>query len=452
MSLESRVRPIDAAYVLGTDGRHKIDPLVMWVFGGTPPLTPDLVSRHFASRAAAFAALERRFADVPGQLDHGRWVADKVPVEDRITHHCSDDATWGDVLDDVGALAGHAVDPRCRAWVLDVFYGVRGAPEIEGDATVVVLRATHAILSGPTVYAIAANFFGGADEPTPYPGLGPITSRFRRVPAALIGLARAPLALARYARTVRAVVRARTTAGTTGPEPARVSPTILNRDPGIERNLRVLRLDPSLTKKSATVTTVILAAVARAVREYLEERGTGCPPELTAYVTLALTGVPESQGVNRITWGPVSLGTGDLTVRARVTAIARGLGQLRDDPDRLADELTVTNAAPSFLLPMLLRRQQANAEPYSHPRMHTVLSSVRIPGRPAWSLAGAPLEFLAAGAPPTVEATLTHGLVGSGTDLTLSVMSSPHIVPDPDRYVQVLQGALDEVLHLPERE
>lgn len=454
MSLTSHVQPIDAAYVLEADRGHHLDPLNFWVFdagSGTPPTAAE-ITEHFRRRAPIYAELNRRFLAVPGHLDHAYWVADDLPVEQRLVHDDRVGLNWPALLDVLEDLAADSLDARETAWRLDVFHGVRDAPGATGPATVVVFRGNHSLISGPIVHPLWEAFYGHGTEPVHFPGLGPVEPRVNPVLAAARGLARAPRATIRYVRTIRAAVRDAKQAqagGAAGSAPApELTSTRLNRDPGDRRTLLVLRLGRvGSLPRGVTVTALALTTISLALQRYLTETEGRCPQDLTAFVTLAVGAAPESLGINRIGWTNVLLHPDVDAIPERAAAVQASLVEGREAATAASlRRLTDATSIPSFVLPRELAASRRRLEARPAPRMHTVLTSIRVNDATPWALAGRPLLF-GAGCPPlTSEATLIHGLFGLGDDLTLTVITSPDVMPDEQRYATLFEEAFAEVL------
>jgi hypothetical protein len=453
MSLTSQVQPIDAAYILEADRGHHLDPLNLWVFdsGAGEPPTAEEITEHFRRRAPFYAPINRRFVDVPGHLDHAYWVADDRPVEERIVHDERVGLDWPALLDILGGLAATSLDARVTAWQLDIFHGVRDVPGSTTPATVVVFRGNHSLVSGTIIHALWEGFFGDGTEPVHFPSLGPVVPHLNRVLAAARGIARVPRATVRYVRAMRAALRdarkARAAGATGSAQSKNLTSTGFNRDPGDRRTLLVLRLGRvGPLPRGFTVTALALTAISAALEQYLTEVEGHCPPDLTAFVTLAAGGAPEEHGINRIGWTDVALHPDIDSLPQRAAAVQAALVEGRETATaatlrRLAD----ATAIPSFLLPMELAANRRRLQNRTAPRMHTVLTSVRVGDTTPWTMAGRRLLF-GAGCPPlTAEATLIHGLFGLGDDLTLTVITSPDVMQDTQRYATLLQEAFAQV-------
>ncbi|WP_068162119.1 WS/DGAT domain-containing protein [Rhodococcus phenolicus] len=460
MSPTSQVQPIDAAYVLEADRGHHLDPVNFWVFdsGAEVPPTAAEVTEHFRRRAPFYGQMNRRFVGVPANLDHAYWVADELPIEERVVHDERVGLDWASLLDAIDGLAADALDARATAWRIDVFHQVRDVPGATATATVVVFRGNHSLISGPIVHPLWEGFFGNGTEAVHFPGLGPAVPRVNRALAAARGIARAPRAAVRYVRTMRAAVRDAKQAQAAGipgsAPPPNLTPTGLNRDPGDRRTLLVLRLGRiGPLPRNVTVTALALTALSVALQRYLTETDGQCPPDLTAFVTLAVGAAPETLGVNRIGWTDVALHPGIVSLPERTTAVQASLAEGRAAATAATlRRLHDATAIPSFLLPIELAANRRRLQARTSPRMHTVLTSIRVADTTPWAMAGRRLLFGAGSPPLTSEAGLIHGLFGLGDDLTLTVMTSPDVMPDAQRYATLLEGAFAEVASTIRRE
>lgn len=451
--IRSQLRPVDASYVLDADHGHHLDPLQFWVFDSaseTPPTTEE-INNHFRDRMPVFAELNRRYVEVPAHLDHAYWAADDLPIDKRIVHDDRVGLDWPAMLDVLGELAGAPLDARTTAWRIDVFHGVREVPGATATATVLALRGNHSLISGPLVSALWEAFFGAGTEPVHFPGLGPVTPHVNRALAAARGIARIPRSYVRYVRTIRAAVRdtenAKSVEGQdSAPAPALTS-TGINRDPGDRRSVLALRLGSvGPLPKGFTVTALVLTTISVALQRYLAETDGQCPPDLTAFATVAVGAAPESLGINRIGWTSVALRPDVISIPERAAAVQASLttGRAAATADTLR-RLTFAADLPSFLLPAELAANRRRLRARTSPRMHTVLTSIRITGTTDWTMAGRSLLFGAGYPPLTSEASVIHGLFGLGDDLTLSVITSPDVMPDTQRYATLLTEALAEV-------
>jgi len=442
----SQVRPIDATYVLEADRGHHLDTLLFWVFDsgtGTPPTAAE-ITEHFRRRAGFWAPMNRRFVGVPGHLDHAYWVADDRPVEDRVVHDRRTGLDWQALIRVLEQLAATPLDVRATAWRIDVFHDVRNVPGTTTPGTVVVLRGNHSLITGPILNPLSEALFGDRTEPVHFPGLDPVVPRVNRALAAARGITRAPRATVHYLRTMGAALRDARTAAQGSAPPASLTRTVLNSEPGDRRTLLVLRLGRAGSLPTGfTVTALALTAMSVALERYLTDVAGQCPPDLTAFVTIAFADEVQAVGINSIDWADVALRPDIDSIRERAAAVLASLVERREAAS--VRRLTDTNAIPSFLLPVELAAHRRRVDARLGPRMHTMLTSIRIGGDGPWALAGRPMLFGTLCPPLTSEATVTHGLIGLGDDLTLTVLTSPEIIRVPQRYAAHLETAFEEV-------
>ncbi|MGI1846348.1 wax ester/triacylglycerol synthase domain-containing protein [Rhodococcus sp. SJ] len=452
----TQLKPLDAAYYFESELQPHLDRVGCWVFESDPERVPSPaeVTAYLRRRTPFLATLDRRIVRVPAYLDYPFWVTDHAPIEQRLVHR-DHGLDWSEFLTAIGELAATAMDARSHAWRVHVFYGVRRVPGVEAAATIVVLQGSHALLAGPSIAAVASVLFGDPHEPVTVPGLGPAAERVNRFAAAARGLARTPAGLVRYAVALRAAVRAvkeRQAEGSAELAPSRERAlTPLNGRCGDRRTARVVRLDvDALKRKNLTLTSVLLTGISLALQRYLDEDGGGCPPDLAALVTIAMTAAPTDLGVNRLAGAVVDLHPEIESLPARAATVQASLERERriNSNDAAVERIRLVNQLPSVLYPWLSRqgrRRGRAAQAHGIARLHTVVSSINFGGAAPWSLAGAPLAFAAAFPPLTFEAGLTHCFIGAGHQSTLSILTSPDVMPRADRYVLLLEDAFAEI-------
>ncbi|MFJ9743761.1 WS/DGAT domain-containing protein, partial [Streptomyces sp. NPDC101166] len=115
---------------------------------------------------------------------------------------------------------------------------------------------------------------------------------------------------------------------------------------------------------------------------------------------------------------------------------------------RAAHPLQHAPDAVTAVLPApILHRDVANAPIDQLPERvsgHTVVSSVDR-GPADLEFGGGPVRFTAGFPALGAVMHLTHGVTGLGDTVTISVHADPAVIPDPDRYTDLLDSALDEV-------
>lgn len=97
----SQLRFFDAVAYLASRSYVNTDWMAFWVFDardGKPP-SPAEIAAHFRQRAGLSEFLNRRIADVPGQVDYPYWITDPDEVENHFSHDTSIDVEWETCVD-----------------------------------------------------------------------------------------------------------------------------------------------------------------------------------------------------------------------------------------------------------------------------------------------------------------------------------------------------------------
>lgn len=436
----ARLSTVDAINFAGSEPDAGTDWFLVWTFGGSAQVVADDVEAHFRSRAQAIDALFRTVADVPGNLDRPYWVRDGASIDSHLTVSTAA-WTWADVVASVAGLAERPLDARVSAWHLHVHCRVVDAR----DTAVVVLQVSHALLAGPSTAALTQALFGQSAPPLHVPGLDHTRSRPRPIVSAAVGVARFPAAVVRSQILAR---KAAKLAQPTTSTPADRIASVLNVAPGAERCVRVLRPDIAAFRRAPeTITVLATTALSIALERYLTEVGADCPPRLATLLTVAVD--DDSLGVNRVVAASVDLHTDVPDWGERVRAIAADSTRARTE---ITAPATLTALAAQARAPFLFmlngfRAMQRNiaADPVTTAAGSVTLTSVNAGSADGCELAGRALRSVAllASVPPT--GGIVHSIVGCGDALTVSFITSPAVVPDPDRYADILETAFTEL-------
>ena len=139
-----------------------------------------------------------------------------------------------------------------------------------------------------------------------------------------------------------------------------------------------------------------------------------------------------------------------LTKRAEAVQLSLRRERIRGSSSEVFDLFHIATKVPSALGPLIaLRRRKflRAAKARRAAQFHAVLSSVNVGGGASLNLQllGSPLAFCGMFPPLLSYTALTHALIGAGDQLTLSVMTSPAIIPDLDLYLELLTDAVEEV-------
>ncbi len=424
--------------------------MMFWVFDaadGAPPSRGEIADQ-FCARTQLFEQMNRRIADVPGNVDYPYWITDGSEVLDHIEFQ--DDGkelTWPNCTRRIGTLLGIPLDARIKAWRVTVFPSVRDIPTLAGVGTVVVLKVSHALMVGSAMSSVSSAMFGAQAEPVVVEGLGPTATPFNPIAATAHGIARIPVQIQRFV----AENRRQTTAPRRGDDlashihPTR-TPTLFNRHPGDERAMRTFRLDlREWRRPGMTVTAAGLTAIAEAMQQYLESVGEACPEELTCSASVAVSGA-EAMGVNRIAVAVVALNPRIESLADRARAVQASLEaskKFAESPANLNREPVASTIPYAYYRAMsALERRRAAPQPLL---ANSILTSIKCAESVELSLCGRPLAMN--GMVPALgrNIALAHSMVGVGDILTVSVLCSPSVVEEADRYAELLEQAFTNV-------
>ncbi|UGT59467.1 wax ester/triacylglycerol synthase family O-acyltransferase [Nocardia asteroides] len=410
---------------------------------------PGAELREFiVRRSARIPGLSVRLRRTPADLNQPFWTPSQFHSE-QFRQHEIPDPDWHGVSRALGALLGSRVEAAEFPWRLHVFRGVRGVPGTGAtgeSALVAVLQVSHALADGRGAARLARQLFG-AEEPVAaaradvraagalraLTGVGLYPWRVAATVLRGIGAARAGRELA-----------ARTAAGEIPPPGPRYPPGPLNPAALPAGHVaRVLVLPAGeLRAPDRTVTALALTVVSVALARYLAERGHEVR-RLGAQVPVAIPA--GAGGRNNFRGVGVELHPGVPELRARSALIAAELAARRTravHPLLLAQD-RVTAVLPAAVLRRDIERYPAAVVP-SEITGHTVVSSVH--RGPADLRFGGGAVRWTAGFPALGSVMhLTHGVTGLGATVTLSVHADPAVLPDPDRYVELLAAAVAEV-------
>lgn len=392
-------------------------------------------------RARAVGELTVRILDVPASLDRPYWVH-CPPADDQVVVYPGID-TWQGCLDRLAGLMSAQLDPTRAAWRVHLFGPIADPPRGVGPASVVVLQISHALADGRRASDLARQLF--ADDSSVVAvslATSADASVLDRLPdpvlsggVAALGLFRLPIDLTRGIIRGAAAYRS---ARTHPPVPVTgVPPTILNREPGPGRLLRTLVGPREMFPTTHPVTVGALTAISVALVRYL-----GAGP---SKAELTVGNAVEANEHNNFRNVGIDLHTELDDLTARADAIAAEIDRARSaggSPVRAA-ERRATDAAPALLTRWGIRHIDLTQRPATMTGVSVVSSVHR---GPADLVLGSGPVVCTAGFPALSPAQgLTHGVHGIGDTVTLSVTTSPAIMPDVDRYVELLDTAIVEV-------
>ena len=410
------------------------DQFLLYCFAA-PSISLDECARRLLARARHVDDLCLRVHDVPATADRPYWVsAEPTPDQVRVD---TTTRTWSSCLDAVGDLVADPLVPSRAAWRLHLFGPVTDLPAGCGESVtgvVVVLQISHALGDGRRASQIARDLFtapydnrrgGGFGMPGPVRDVGTLALGALRFPGEFVSTVRHGVQVARIGKPA--------TSGRLG-----YLLTRLNRDPGTQRLLRVIVLDRErLTASGSSVTVAVLVAISWALPRYL---GDVCD-RLGVELTVGRSQKSSSRNNFRNAGIDLHLEVGDPDERARLIRGEIEAARAADtDPERVAQR-RVTEATPAILARWGIRAFDLDTRPETVTGV-TVVSSVDR-GAADLDLDGGEILFTTGFPALSPVQGLTHGVHGIGDRIAVSVTTSPEIMPDVDRYVELLTDALD---------
>ncbi|SNS51419.1 hypothetical protein [Rhodococcoides kyotonense] len=448
----------DAAFhYLSADG-GSTDMYGIYVFDahrGDPP-TFDGIRAHVVARRPLVPALNIALREAPLRMDFPSWVPSDSATDDHLSDHDLTDGSWAECQQRVSAILETRLDARVRAWHLHVLRGVLDVPMVDGVATVAVLQVSHAMTDGLGLTRISSALF--APEGTPSDALGallpghtPAVRPRRPLLAATAAVLAAPVRVAKYGIRIRAARKAYSAKRSELAAPVRPGrATRLTADPTTRRAVHVVPLPASaLRDRGIPVTAVALAAVGSTTEKYLREHGDEVPTVLNAAVPIALSPDTEWSSANRALSGVVNLHPGESDLPKRALLIAESVASERRRVT--SNELLAmaraeeTLPAPVVLAAQRLRQRRKTVAPTTFWTHTNVVSVDRGRARPVLELCGSRLAFGSGTPMLTTNRPLVHGFFGGGDIITVVVLACPDVVPDHDRYVELLVETIHEM-------
>ncbi|MEJ7834314.1 MAG: wax ester/triacylglycerol synthase family O-acyltransferase [Nocardioides sp.] len=453
-----RMEGVDAGYLYMETPTQHMHTLKVALIGPAPTFEFERFAGALVDRLDRLPPLRRRVLPVPFALNHPVWIEDR-PVDPQrhiVRHVLPAPGGMAELEELIGRIAGTPLDRRLPLWEMHVCEG------LSGDRFAVVTKMHHAIADGAAANALLANVTDTLDPPTPgpKPGTAPLEatpSRLALVGSALRDAIRQtvdlPALLWRTGRAVAAVVRHKRGSSVAVPRPMLDVPRVsFNGALTARRGFATCTLPMNEIKDvrrqhGVSVNDVVLAIVAGALREWMEERGELPRSPLTAGVPVGtdLPGAPVRLTGNRVSNLFTTLATDvdepgkRLAEIARVTAeskaVQRTLGH-----DMLTDWVQYTPPAPFTAAMRLYSRTRAAS---MHPAPFNVVVS-NVPGlRETAEFSGTALDdFFSVG--PILEGIGLNVTVWSYADrMNFSLLSCPDLLADLGPLVARFGPALD---------
>lgn len=413
---------------------------------------------ELASRLHLLPAFRRRVVAVPFGLHHPVWVED---AGFSIGHHvlrrtvASDRAALHTAIGDIAAMQLRRDRPLWEVWVLE------GLAE---DRIAVVAKIHHAIADGSAAAAMLGNVM--SEEPAPFgapPPLDPwkpepVPTAPELVVAALRDrrrdLASLPSLLARTARALRSLTRARARGTVRPPRPILDAPrTPMNRALSPDRVFRAITLPLASFKRikdaaEVAFIDVVLAVAAGALRSYLERRDALPAISLLASVPVGTddSGVPRLVG-NRVSSLLTSLATDVDDPVDRLRRIHEVSRQAKVVQDTLGTDMLerwVQHTPPGPFAWSMRMYSRTRAADRHRPPVNVVVSNVPGPRRPLY-VGGAELVELWSVGPILESIGLNLTAWSYGEDMAFGILSCRRSVREIDEIALGLDEALREL-------
>lgn len=410
------------------------DQLLLYCFAA-PSISLDECARRLSARVRHVDDLCLRVHDVPATADRPYWVsAEPAPDQVRVD---TTPRTWSSCLDTVGDLVADPLVPSRAAWRLHLFGPVTDLPAGCGESVtgvVVVLQISHALGDGRRASQIARDLFtapydnrrgGGFGMPGPVRDVGTLALGVLRFPGEFVSTVRHGVQVARIGKPAN-------------PGKPGYPLTTLNRSPGSRRLLRVIVLDRErLTAAGSPVTVAVLVAISQALPRYL---GDECR-RLGVELTVGRSDKSEARNNFRNVGIDLHLEVDDPHERARLVRAEIDAARAADaEPARVAQR-RVSEVTPAILTRWGIRAFDLDTRPETVTGV-TVVSSVDR-GAADFDLDGGEILFTTGFPALSPVQGLTHGVHGIGDRVAVSVTTSPDVMPDVDRYVELLRAGFD---------
>lgn len=449
--------PRDAVFVYDEFERHPANIVAAYVFSGSAEITRAQVRTWMRERLGYSALFHRRLERVPGDIDLPYWVPDAAfDLDEHVTFE--EARTWGPVRVRLAEIAATRMDLTRPPWELHVFAGVSGFPDVPEPVTIVVLKFHHSVGDGVATRRLEQKLFGaGADHP-PLPVVDHSWS-----PSAAL-LRAATLTPYRIGRFVIGLTRTRAAARTVSarvadglvhePIPMRPATRFNRRTTAaptfglVTLSLAEVRAVKGACAEPITVNDVLLAVVSGALATYLAECDETPPTSLSAMVPISMRGLAPWNSANRLCQMAVDLHTDVDDPVQRLRAVHRSA---RQEKQRWSDDAVIAresrlHTAPAWLLRLAgWARSQRNFDDVDTvPLTNTTVSNVA-PVAERLEFLGAPIRSVFGVLPIMDGDGLRHLITSQGDRLVVAFSSETAMLPDSDRYAELLLRSFREL-------
>lgn len=454
-----KLAPRDAAWVYLEQTNTPLLSIAMYIFDtSTDPrgvMTPDEVRAFVAERVLAVDVFTRRLQRVPLDLDHPSWVADRgFDIDNHLEVIDACGGGWSEFRRLASEFVGSGLDLQRPPWEMRV---VTGLSDIDGvaDASAVLLKFHHSVGDGTVTLEMTRRLFSdqvtrrpvSAAQASPGPG---------SVRQALPTVSRQLRAFVRGIRHVSAAgkeVKAAVDSGAVRVPPRMRPATRFNGNVGPERTFDAASflLDDVRAIRAAagdvTINDVALTVVAGAVRDYLREAGEEPQESLGANVPMSIRSLAHLESANQLTVLQVDLHTDIEDPVERLCAIHNSAAAERDRKQRaevLRSE-SLVDVTPGFVVrPMSWIASRLPTSSSSVPYFNVGTTNVARGGVDLWLRDARAVSTYGAAALSERQG-LTHAIHSFGDTLTISVLTDPNMMNDPERYVELIRAQFDSL-------
>lgn len=455
-----RIPAQDAEFIYGENDGHLGHFVVVYVFETTrypeSEFTQERAVEWVRARLGHHHVFTHRIRRVPLGLEHPHWVpAPDFDLSSHVRVTAIDAPGWAPLEGPLSELLSTRMDLTRPPWELHFFTGVSGIVDQPGRLTAVALKAHHSVGDGLGVLQLVKRVFSD-ETSTPITARPPRLLRTRLLAKSVLGF---PSQLIRFVKDIpgnRAAQRALSEAERSGAWTANVE------QPGIRFNGKVSGsgavVPIALSTKSlrriresvpgATVNDALLAVVGDALTRYLAENGEPHRGSLIAMVPRSMRKIEVWESANQLAIMNVDMHTDIEDPLERVARVAESSKAEKARTSHVAVRRSAaamkTVPPPLVRLMMFARSRVADHDPHRPRYRHSMVSNVAF-GVESLALNGAPSVAVFGGQPPVDGDGLRHFLAAAaGGDLTLTVMADRAMMPDTDRYIDLIRASLAE--------
>ncbi|NKS02981.1 DUF1298 domain-containing protein [Rhodococcus hoagii] len=455
-----RIPSKDAEFIYGENDGHLGHFVVVYVFDTTQhpdaEFTQERAIEWVRARLGHHHMFTHHIRRTPLGLDHPNWIPDPdIDLSAHVHVTAIDEPGWAPLEAHFSELLCTRMDLSRPPWELHFFTGVSDIVDQPGRLTAVALKAHHSVGDGLGVLQTVEKVFSNATAPS----IAVRPGRSLRARLVARSVSEFPGQVIRFAKSIpgnRAADRALKEAEASG------AWSVQSEQPGIRFNGKVsgsgAMVPITLSTESlrrirgavpgATVNDALLAVVGNALAGYLAEKGEPHRGSIVAMVPRSMRKLEEWESGNQLAIMNVDTHTDTTDLLERVARVAESSKSEKTRTSHVAvrRSAAVIDSLPPLMMRMFMyvRRNATNFDPQRPRHRHTMISNVAF-GVASLTLEGAPSVAVFGGQPPVDGDGLRHFLAAAaGGDVTLTVMADRAMMPDTDRYIELIRASLAE--------